>query len=166
MHNVFHSCQFGENPNNIHFATPGELLHMHQLGVAKRLIKSICQLVGPSNPKFETIAQKLGGALSRNSDRQFPGSRFGLNNNVLNPNMKEGKDFAGMPLCLLLALLSSKGRAASKLTADKICDQVVFIEFLLGMEEFLKHGVIMLSHIDKLQQTMVHFLDQIMKCCH
>ena len=150
MHNVFHQHQFGENPNNIHFATPGELLHMHQLGVAKRSIESISQLVGPSNNEFETIARKLGGALSQNSDRRFPRSRFGTNNNVLNPNMKEGKDYAGMLLCLLLALLTPKGRAASKLTANKICDQVGFIEFLLGMEEFLKHGVMTLSRIDKL----------------
>ena len=62
-----------------------------------------------------------------------------------------------MLLCLLLASLSSKGRAASKLTADKICNQVVFIEFLLGMEEFLKRGVMTLSRIDKLQKTILHF---------
>ena len=33
--NIFHTIDFGENHYNIHFATPGECLHMHQLGVAK-----------------------------------------------------------------------------------------------------------------------------------
>ena len=33
--NSFHHFEFGSNINNIHLATPGEMLHMHQLGVAK-----------------------------------------------------------------------------------------------------------------------------------
>ena len=38
--NVFHDLDFGDgNPHNIHLATPGECLHMHQLGVAKRVVE-------------------------------------------------------------------------------------------------------------------------------
>ena len=39
--NAFHKLEFGShNPYNIHLATPGECLHMHQLGVAKRAIEA------------------------------------------------------------------------------------------------------------------------------
>ena len=39
--NVFHQLDFGAgNEYGIHFATPRELLHMHQLGVAKGVIES------------------------------------------------------------------------------------------------------------------------------
>jgi len=110
MINAFHELQFGENKNNIHMATPGECLHMHQLGIAKRTVESIASIVGVNNKKFESIARRLGGALSRNSDKCFPRTRFGTNDNVLNPSMKEGKDYAGMLLCILLALLSFDGQ--------------------------------------------------------
>ena len=139
--------------NNIHFATPGECLHMHQLGLAKRTVESIREIVG-DNSKFEMIARKLGGALSCNSDRCFPRSRFGTNTNVLNPNMKEGKDYAGMLLCHLLAFLSVKGKIASKIDSHAISHQVQFIELVLGMEEFFKHGVMTLSRLDHLRKTI------------
>ena len=79
--------------------------------------------------------------------------------------MKEGKDQAGMLLCLLLAFLTPARKAASKLGVEKTRDQIRFIEFLLGMEEFLKRGVMTLSRIDKLQKTMSHFLKLIKDHC-
>ena len=45
---------------------------MHQLGLAKRTVESIRSIVKSDNRNFEIIAWKLGGALSRNSDRCFP----------------------------------------------------------------------------------------------
>ena len=38
IQNSFHSMDFGCNKYNIHLASPGELLHMHQLGVSKQFI--------------------------------------------------------------------------------------------------------------------------------
>ena len=38
--NIFHSLEFGANEHNIYFVTPGECLHMHQLGAEKKTIKS------------------------------------------------------------------------------------------------------------------------------
>ena len=41
IHNAFHDLDFGSyNPHNIHLCTPGECLHMHQLGVAKRALET------------------------------------------------------------------------------------------------------------------------------
>ena len=39
--NVFHDLDFGDNHHGIHFGTPGETLHMHMLGCAKRAVKCI-----------------------------------------------------------------------------------------------------------------------------
>ena len=39
IHNAFHDLDFGCNPHNIHLASPGECLHMHQLGCAKRAVE-------------------------------------------------------------------------------------------------------------------------------
>ena len=39
--NIFHELEIGENKFNLHLATPGECLHMHQLGSAERAVKSI-----------------------------------------------------------------------------------------------------------------------------
>ena len=77
--NAFHSLDFGTNIHNIHFATPGECLHMHQLGIAKRQIEAFRYLIkgnvqddhGPTSSKkkgskdalagITMLAQKYGG---------------------------------------------------------------------------------------------------------
>merc|ERR1711884_482096 len=41
IHNVFDNICFGANENKTHFASPGECLHMHQLGVAKRSVEAM-----------------------------------------------------------------------------------------------------------------------------
>ena len=40
INNIFHKLEFGENKFNIYLATFGECRHMHQLGLAKRAVKS------------------------------------------------------------------------------------------------------------------------------
>ena len=165
MNNAFHDLQFGANLNNIHMATPGELLHMHQLGVAKRTVESIETIV-KENSLFESIARQLGGALSRNSDRVFPRTQFNTNNSVLKSSMKEGKDYAGILLCLLLALLSTDGRRSLPHVESGVMDeQVQFIELVLGMEEFLKKGEIYRSHLNNVRRMMNYFVEQIVRNC-
>ena len=43
--NAFHLLDFGSNIHNIHLATPGECLHMHQLGIQKRQIEAFIYLI-------------------------------------------------------------------------------------------------------------------------
>ena len=165
MNNAFHDLQFGSNVNNIHMAMPGELLHMHQLGVAKRTVESI-EFIVKDNSRFESIARRLGGSLSRNSDREFPRTRFNTNNSVLKTSMKEGKDYAGILLCLLLALLSTDGRRSLPHVDSCVLDeQVRFIELVLGMEEFLKYGEIHRSRLNDVKRMMNYFVDQIVRNC-
>ena len=160
--NVFHHHEFGVNKQNIHMATPGECLHMHQLGVAKRTIESLKNLI-PREDEFNLIALRVGGLIGRQSDRLFPRTKFG--SSVLNKSMKEGQHYAGMLLCILVALLSSEGRKLTCFTENELKGQVYFIELVLGMEEFLKHGTTTLSGIVSLRKMMRHFLSTINKQC-
>ena len=59
--NAFHSLDFGTNIHNIHFATPGECLHMHQLGIAKRQIEAFRYLIkGNQDDHGPTSSKKKG----------------------------------------------------------------------------------------------------------
>ena len=66
-------------------------------GMATQLLEPTCIhqtvetfwiAIGSNNNLFEIIARKLGGAVSRQSDRCFPRTRFGTNGNVLITTMK------------------------------------------------------------------------------
>merc|ERR1711884_232694 len=134
-HNVkdaFCCLNFGSNNHNIHFATPGESLHMLQLGTAKRAVKSFAKRVSSMpqnnvgqrghNPKhgnrakafanFSKVAVDCGHSLSHQSDRCFPRLRF--TSEILNSTKKNGKDYPGIILCTTLALLSKKGKKILK----------------------------------------------------
>eukprot|EP00536_Pseudo-nitzschia_multiseries_P013877 jgi/Psemu1/36773/gm1.36773_g len=109
IRNVFHDLCFGTNQNNIHFATPGECLHMHQLGTTKWAVESIELLLCRSVPcvyapnlkhggavanSIGYLAQRYGGLLSCQSDRDFPRTKFGTQ--LLSTTKKEGHDFSGI----------------------------------------------------------------------
>ena len=115
--NAFHHHEFGCNINKIRMATPGECLHMHQLGVVKRTVESLKSLL-PNNDKFNIIAVRFGGLISRQSNRCFPRTKFG--SSVLQSAMKEGKHYDGMLLCILVGLLSSKGQKVSCFTEKEL----------------------------------------------
>ena len=53
INNVFHELEFGANKNNVHLATPGECLHMHQFGSAKRAVDSFKFLVMGSFSNYD-----------------------------------------------------------------------------------------------------------------
>ena len=153
IHNAFHELNFGANDHNIHLASPGECLHMHQLGVAKRAVESFKEQISgrithiPYAPEFKgsaerchsigILGQEYGALLSRQSDRDFPRTKFGTD--ILNNKRKEGHDFAGVIISTLLALVSKRGR---KIVNDTnfAKEQIQTMEWILSMEEFLKHG--------------------------
>eukprot|EP00536_Pseudo-nitzschia_multiseries_P011769 jgi/Psemu1/29889/gm1.29889_g len=179
IRNVFHDICFGTNQNNIHFATPGECLHMHQLGTAKRVVKSIELLLRGSVPcvyapilkhgvavanSIGHLAQRYGGLLSLQSDRDFPRTKFGTQ--LLSTTKKEGHDFSGMLISLLIAMVSTHG---SGIIGDHhfVKKQIAeVIQLILSMEEFLKHGRMKYASLKNLPKTIVHFINCINSTCH
>jgi hypothetical protein len=183
VRNAFHRLDFGANKFGIHLATPGELLHMHQLGCAKRAVEAFEDLVmGRTNKaineggkekqkaynNFDSIAQEYGAMLSRQSERDLPKTRF-PSQQILNEKKKEGKDFAGILLCLMLALLSDVGifNAENRTKIDDATrkGQIETFELILGMEEFLKHGKITHGSLNGLTLLIDDFINKINKNC-
>ena len=87
--NSFYNINFGMNPHNIHFATPGKCLHMHQLGNAKRAIECFENRIkhvpeqGRASERqkgsrqkalkeFSNVVMDYGYSLSRQSERCLP----------------------------------------------------------------------------------------------
>ena len=110
--NAFDCIDFGSNIHKIHFATPGESLHMHQLGVAKRAIEVFKDMIlrkpesdnrkGHRDAAFyeiSRIAQNYGIMLSRQSDRSFPRTKF--TSAILEDSRKNGKDYLGVIIIII-----------------------------------------------------------------
>eukprot|EP00531_Pseudo-nitzschia_arenysensis_P000969 CAMPEP_0116116834 /NCGR_PEP_ID=MMETSP0329-20121206/1249_1 /TAXON_ID=697910 /ORGANISM="Pseudo-nitzschia arenysensis, Strain B593" /LENGTH=935 /DNA_ID=CAMNT_0003610355 /DNA_START=406 /DNA_END=3213 /DNA_ORIENTATION=+ len=173
IRNVFHGMDFGENPNNIHLASPGEKLHMHQLGTAKRAISSFVTRFQPSNKgairdTISALMSRYGAELSRQSEKDLP--RVNFTSDYLSTVKKEGKDYAGLILCLILALLSTKGsevmRAKEEEVPGTIENLVRTLESIIGMEEFLKHGAMKRSHAKNLPAIVADFLNGVHLNCY
>ena len=139
--NVFHDLDFGVNSHGIHLASPGERLHMHQLGCAKRAAETFRDVFLSNSKKLldcmDSIAGYYGGCLQRQSDRDFPRTNF---SESIHTAKKEGNHFSGMLLLQILSLLSKDGRALLRPyhSQEEIDGRIYALELILGMEEFLK----------------------------
>ena len=180
VNNAFHELNFGANIHNIHLASPGECLHMHQLGVSKRCIESFefflrkfKQIEGRKHHpniihnKISQLARDYGGLLSRQSERNLPRTR--LTTDFLSTTMKEGKDYVGMILCLVIACLSRKGKRLltqhHNIPLDKLRKLVETLELVLFMEEFLVHCNLRKEHIGSLSMLIDKFIIDINNNC-
>ena len=183
--NTFHSMEFGINANNIHLATPGECLHMHQLGIERRAVEAFSYLlrglvtdefgqtakkqvnVGSSLQQIEELAHQFGGFLSRQSNRNLPCTKFG--SPILSTTKKEGHEIAGLMLNILLAMLSDRGREIlfieRTIVRKRIEDQVYAFELILAMEEWLKGGYHTCRKIKNLPRAINLFMKIINTSC-
>eukprot|EP00536_Pseudo-nitzschia_multiseries_P019623 jgi/Psemu1/61899/gm1.61899_g len=137
--NAFYDLDFGENPHNIHLASPGERLHMHQLGCTKRAAETFCEdflgnkmrLLG----EMDRRGSYYGSAIQRQSNRDFPRTNF---SELIHTARRRGTStlacfmFRSSHFCLL------KNR--SRKCEEEIDGRIYALELLLGMEEFLKYA--------------------------
>ena len=95
-----------------------------------------------SSQGYWVFCSKYGGQLSSQSERNL--LRIKFSQSILSVTKREAHDYAGMLIGLLIALLSDCGREIIQIEREMnpnwIADQVHFIEIILGMEEWLKHG--------------------------
>ena len=178
--NAFYKLDFGANRWNIHLATPAELLHMHQLGCAKRAVEAFKDLLegktyettgrrkGQAVQNVTSIAQLYGSQLSRQSDRNFPRTKFS-STYIISTTMKEGKDYAAILLCIILTLVSAVGQFNCKertsIDDDTLQRQIETLELILGMEEFLKHGRMKVEDIPKLRRLSEVLIQKVVDNC-
>ena len=161
--NCFHGLDFGANEHNIHFASPSEKLHMHQLGVAARATETLTTVFLSGKKKlieqFEAITSYYGPVIHRQSDRDFPRTRF---SETINTARKEGNQYAGMLFLQLMAMTCHEGRTfltqkEAGLTHLEIDHRVYVLELVLGMEEFLKYSATR-KDIRQLSKMVIHFV--------
>ena len=166
--NAFHDIDFGVNSHNIHLATPGEKLHMHQLGCAKRAVETFKTVFLDSITKnkvriidsIEGIVQCYGSAMTRQSDRDFPRTRF---TESISTARKEGSHFAGLLLTQMVALASTEGRRllnSHGIPDIEIDRRIYALELLNGMEEFLKYSGTK-KQVGHIKKMCVHFVNVI-----
>ena len=111
--------------------------------------------------KISELAFNYGGRLHRQSDRNFPRTKFG--NQILNTAKKSGHEYAGILLSLLLSIISDRGREIlfqeRKIVESRIEDEVLMLELILGMEEWIKSGHHTREEINKLPYAINRFID-------
>ena len=118
----------GSNKRKSHLATPGECLHMHQKGAMKRAVESFeyqfrmgtnislddqslakkQKGVSKGMDNLNHLGHQVGALLPRQSDRNKPRTKF--KSALLSTTKKCGHEHAGVILCLLIALLTDRGR--------------------------------------------------------
>ena len=174
LSNAFHPLEFGVNQHNIHLATPGEKLHMHQLGVAKRFVETFNEFTGSTVTDSATkteltgLAEEYGKALSRQSDRDFPRMRFTKHLDSAN---KEGKHFSGILITIILALVSVDGQKSLGMGASVqrkkagYRAQIEAAELILGMEEFLGSLDSTKNDYRNFPRMIVHFVNVLNRHC-
>ena len=184
IRNAFDRLDFGWNKHQIHLATPGELLHMHQLGCMKRAVESFEALIydklekdtkrsgskKKAHDNISLLCQIYGAFLRRQSDRDFPRASF-TSTNILKTTMKEAKHYAAILLCLMLALLTPSGQYnftdqdRAKQDIDALPGLICTIEWLLGMEEFLKNGELTVGEVPRMRTAIDEFIRKINANC-
>ena len=176
--NIFHKIDFGDNPYNIHFASPGECLHMHQLGAARRSVESFKIFVQSQQKdkrgkreeariELALLAKSYGGYLTRQSDRNFPRTKF--SSSYLQDTKKQGNEYAGIILSIIVSIISTFGKSLLKNKAlalqRDIDDQIRTLELILFMEEFLKNSQIKKNELDRLPKMIDYYITQINENC-
>ena len=170
VRNAFHDICFGTNEENIHFGSPGELLHMHQLGVAKRAVegtRAFLERSGLSKPVIEgleKVAFRIGSLLARQSQRNLPRTRVSQNSTHLKVEKKEGHMYSGMILSLLITLHSDEAKSilTNRRGARGLCKT---LEHIICMEEFFKHGELPIEDLAPLRKHIDFFMKLIVDNC-
>ena len=117
---------------------------------------------------IETLARNYDVHVARQSDQNFPRTRFP---SVLNTTKRQGHDYAGMLLCVLITIVSKGGQHILSRCLPNVFDteflnkQVHLIELRLCMEEFLKHSKLRKGDLKHLPKLIVHFINSITSTC-
>ena len=190
VQNAMDELCHGSNRHGGHLATPGEFLHMHQKGALKRSVESFeyqfrkgTKIVldekslakkqkgvtkGIDNINY--IGHQVGVLLARQSDRNKPRTKF--KNALLTTTKKSAHEHAGVVLCLLVALLTDRGRqiCLEERTMDEdFLDNFVYIfEMVLIVEQWLSQDSLPGEEVldsERLYKALSVYIDNVGKIC-
>ena len=169
LQNAMHKMRFGfHNDQGVHGACPMDMLHALLLGMFRHIRDCFFEQIGPTSKLSDEInawAMKCGELISRQSDRDFPKTRFA--NGILKGKLN-AKDFPGALLCLSTTLrcktvrkLLVKSRP-STFNDDIAHDWQTLVDASLQWEQWLKGDEMEVRHV-KLAEKKHRFLMHLMK---
>lgn len=153
--NAFYGIQFGfHNEMGVHGACPMEMLHAIYLGIFKRVRDVFFEQLGPtskSSEQIDVLATLYGELYGRQSDREWPNTRFpkGIRAGKLN-----GKKYIGVLLCLLSAIRCNDGRKILEKRPKwrelgVVDDWIMLLETLLEWQGWLNSPKMMKSDVQR-----------------
>ena len=188
--NALDELDHGSNTRKTHLNTCGEVLHMHQKGAMVRVVESLVYVwtkgknvliddhsmsskqknIQSSLDDLNFIGHQYGAFLQRQSDREKPRTKF--KNSLFATTKKCAHEQAGVLLCILLALLSDRGRQISiedrTMTDAWVENQVYIIELILMMEVWLKKDKYPREHVldaKRLSQAIAFYMKRLTVIC-
>ena len=151
--------RFGmHNDQGIHGACPMEMLHALSLGMFRYIRDCFFEQVGPDSDvanEFDAAATQCGDMISRQSDRELPGTRFG--NGVVRGKLN-AKDFPGILLCMSVTFRSTKFQEYLPRKREYfrnegvVKDWQTLLDTLLQWEQWLKSDKISIDHVKRAQR--------------
>jgi hypothetical protein len=143
LKNAFYNSKLdiGRNPRGIHGMTPGEPLHVVDLGLFKYGFEGFFICLG-MNPKskasckilmeLDSIARRIGRFLSHQSDRELPRTYFPLG--VTAGTKLSGHEYQGVLLVVLIMCYMEESRLMflSKMSVSVLHQWIRLLELLLG----------------------------------
>ena len=153
--NALYDVWFGHhNKQGIHGACPTKMLHVLLLGVFKYVRDCFFEQMGKGSELANTIngyAKQYGSLLSRQSDRDFPNTRFA---NGITRGKLMASEYPGILLCMATVLRCTGARELLRTTRkqqfgtyEALLDWSVLVETLLQWERWLRSHVMEKKHI-------------------
>ena len=154
--NSMYNIRFGlHNNHGIHGACPMDMLHALLLGMFRYIHDCFFEQIGPNSKLSDELnawARQYGDFISRQSDRNFPKTRFasGILRGKLN-----AKDFPGILLCMAVTLWCGAvrqllpRRRCTLFNNNVLKDWQLLIDTLLQWEQWLKSIQMEIDHVKK-----------------
>ena len=154
IQNCMYALRFGShNKQGIHGACPMEMLHALLLGLFRYTRDCFFEQIGESSQIADVInalSKQYGELLSRQSDRDMPGTRFA---NGIKRGKLMAQEYPGILLCMAAVLRSTGGRASLKRrkehfgNEEALRDWSQLVETLLQWERWLKSSSMEKKHV-------------------
>ena len=159
LKNCMYQLRFGtHNDQGIHGACPMDMLHALLLGIFRYVRDCFFEQIGKDSKLADDIngyATEFGQLISRQSDRNFPSTRF---SNGVRRGKLNAKEFPGILLCLAAALRCTAVRKMLRKRRNTfgqegvIADWQLLLETLLQWEQWLKNDRLRVKHVKRSQQ--------------
>ena len=171
VENAFHGLRFGQqNCRGIHGACPLEMLHALLLGIFMYVRDCFFEQVGPTSraaTEINGMSCNIGAALSRQSDRDKPRTKFSRG---IDKGKLMAKEYTGVLLIMAALLRSEEGRTKlmtlprHRLSQEQVDDWITLVETMLQWEAFLKLEQMSRYHVEKRLQRKHQWLLHLLKC--